>query len=111
MPAYLLFIREEPIEDVAEMEEYRRKLRTNPPESSKLNPLVLNGTTELLEGDSMPSSIVIFEFPTADDAKSWYDTPAYQDALPHRVASGTVRVMIVEGITPEAFLAESQPQS
>ena len=69
MPAYLLFIREEPIQDLAEMEEYRRKLRANPPESSKLNPLILNGATELLEGDATPSSVVMFEFPTSEDAK------------------------------------------
>ena len=110
MPAYLLFVREDQIQDLEQMEEYRRKLRTNPPESSKLNPLVLNGATELLEGDSTPSSIVIFEFPTVADAKAWYHSPAYQDALPHRLNSGNVRVMIVEGISAEAFLAESQPR-
>jgi uncharacterized protein (DUF1330 family) len=108
MPSYLLFMREKALWDDAEMEEYRRRLKANPPESSKLTPLVLNGVTESLEGAPAPEAIVIFQFPTAADAKAWYNSPAYQEALQHRLRAGAFRVMIVEGISQEAFLAEIQ---
>lgn len=105
MTAYLMFLREGPIRDEDEMETYRQKLRTNPPESSKVIPRILSGATVSLEGNA-PESIVSFEFPTADDAKAWYDSAEYRDALPHRQRAGNFRVMIVDGISLEAFMAQ-----
>ena len=95
MPAYMIFIREEPIRDAAEMAEYQRLNRENMGRF-KLKPLVVYGATQAVEGKA-PDGIIILEFPSVEDAKAWYHSPAYQAALPHRMKAADYRAMIVEG--------------
>jgi uncharacterized protein (DUF1330 family) len=59
--------------------------------------LVAYGTHEVIEGDST-ERVVIFEFPTAADARAWYDSPAYQDAMAHRHRGAEYRAILVEGL-------------
>jgi uncharacterized protein (DUF1330 family) len=49
-----------------------------------------------LEGDWTPA-IVILEFPSADDARRWYDSPEYHPLLELRKKSGQMRLTIVDG--------------
>ena len=58
--------------------------------------LAYNGTLDVLEGGPI-EGVVILSFPTAAEARAWYDSPAYQTALAHRVAGSDHRVFIVEG--------------
>jgi uncharacterized protein (DUF1330 family) len=95
MPAYVIVMREGPLTNQAEYDEYLRIGRENPP-AAALKPLVVYGAMQALEG-APPDGLVIMEFPTAADAKAWYEGP-YQKALPHRLASGNWRAMIVEGL-------------
>lgn len=96
MPAYILFIREKPIRDQEAMATYSSMSRNNP-RDPKMVPLVVYGATEAVEGEA-PDGMVILQFPTVDDAKNWYYSPAYQAATQHRLKGADYRVMIVQGL-------------
>ncbi len=97
MPAYAVFIRERTT-DPAEMAVYAQMA----PATSEGRPVKVHtfyGPQEVLEGP--PSEgVVILEFPTIADAKSWYDSPAYQEARTHRLRGADYRVILVEGVAP-----------
>ncbi len=97
MPAYLIVYRETPVRDAAEMEKYSSKNREMAGGDWKLTPLVVYGAVHPLEGPP-PDGVVMLQFPTVEDAKAWYDSPAYQSALPHRQRAADFRVIIVEGM-------------
>jgi uncharacterized protein (DUF1330 family) len=96
MPAYILFIRESPIRDQAEMDTYGRKNVENPRDPN-LIPLVLYGAQEALEG-TPPDGVVLLQFPTVEDAKAWYHSPGYQAASKHRIKGADYRAVIVQGL-------------
>ena len=96
MAVYMLFIRENPIRDKAEMETYSRMNREGP-RDPKLKPLVVYGATEAIEGKAW-DGLVMVEFPTAEDAKAWYNSPSYQAAMKHRLKGADYRVMMVQGL-------------
>lgn len=96
MPAYMIFIREEPVRDPEAMAEYRRINRQNVGDF-KLKPLVVYGATEAVEGNA-PDGIIVLEFPTVGDAKAWYNSPGYQAAVPHRLRAADYRTIIVQGV-------------
>lgn len=100
MSAYIIVYRETPVRDAIAIAEYSRRNRENAAEfqtkfSSK--PLVVYGRSEALEGAN-PDGIVLLQFPTFEDAKAWYDSPAYQEALAFRKNAAEWRVVIVEGL-------------
>lgn len=92
----MLFIRENPIRDKAEMDTYSRMNREGP-RDPKLKPLVVYGATEAIEGKAW-DGLVMVEFPTAEDAKAWYNSPSYQAAMKHRLKGADYRVMMVQGL-------------
>jgi uncharacterized protein (DUF1330 family) len=96
MPAYLIVIREEPLRNAAEYDEYQR-VATQNPAPFPLKPLAMNGAVAGLEGEA-PDAVVMLEFPSIEDAKAWYGSPAYQTALPHRLKAAKYRTFIFEGI-------------
>ena len=96
MPAYMIFLREGPVRDAAELAEYQRLNReTGGPPS--MEPLVVYGDIEVLEGPA-PDGVVLLRFPTVEDARAWYESPGYQAALPHRLRAADYRAVIVEGL-------------
>lgn len=95
MPAYMIFIREQPIRDPAEMKIYQDANRAAIGQF-KMKPLVVYGATEAVEGEA-PDGIIVVEFPDVAEAKAWYNSPAYQAALPHRKLAADYRAFIVEG--------------
>jgi len=96
MAAYIIFTREEPVRDAAEMEKYRSMNRATPPEP-RPTPLVVYGAVEALEGKA-PDGVVVLQFPTVEDAKAWYNSPGYQAAIPHRQKAAEYRGFIVQGL-------------
>jgi uncharacterized protein (DUF1330 family) len=96
MTAYMIFIREEPVSDAAAMAEYQRINRANQGDF-KLKPLVVYGASETFEGKA-PDGVIVLEFPTAVDAKAWYNSPGYQAAIPHRQKAAEYRAILVEGL-------------
>lgn len=96
MAAYVLFIREEPVRDAAEMAIYSQMNRTNPRDPNLL-PLSVYGAVEALEGEA-PDGLILLQFPTVEDAKAWYNSPGYQAALPHRKNGADYRALIIPGL-------------
>ncbi|NGY04001.1 DUF1330 domain-containing protein [Solimonas terrae] len=96
MAVYMLFMREAPVRDAAELAIYNEMNRAAP-RDPKLKPLAVYGAVEALEGDA-PDGVILLEFPTLEDARAWYDSPAYQAALPHRQKGADYRAMIIQGL-------------
>lgn len=65
----------------------------------ELKIIALHGRHEVLEGPSA-DGVVVLSFPSIEEAKRWYKSPAYQKALPHRLKAADCRVMIVEVAQP-----------
>lgn len=84
------------LDDPARLDEYR-KIAGPTLKTSKGKILIRNGKFEALEGPS-PKQVIMMEFPTMDDAKAWYHSPAYQEALKIRLECAQCRVMLVEGV-------------
>jgi uncharacterized protein (DUF1330 family) len=96
MPAYVIVMREGPLRDEASYAKYQ-KIGAESPPAANLKPLVVYGAIQSLEG-TPPDGIVILEFPSAEEARAWYEGPGYQAAVPHRIASGDWRAIIVDGL-------------
>jgi uncharacterized protein (DUF1330 family) len=96
MPAYVIFLREKPIHDQAEMDIYTRG-GAERPRDPKLKPLALYGAHETIEGAAADGAVIL-EFPTIEDARAWYYSPEYQEAAKHRRNAAEYRGMIVQGL-------------
>ena len=95
MPAYVIFIRERTI-DQSELDAYEKLARPSL-EALPIKFLAAYGRQEVLEGP-VPEGVAIAEFPSLEEAKQWYESPAYQAAAQHRFKGATYRGLIVEGI-------------
>lgn len=94
MVAYVVFTREK-MRNREEYEHYRKKSR--PANAGHLlKPLALYGKHEVLEGPAIEGAVIL-EFPSIEAAKTYYHSPAYQDAVKHRFLAADYRVFIVEG--------------
>ena len=61
--------------------------------------LVQAGKTELIEGDQGEYPLkVILEFPSMAAAKGWYNSPEYQEILPHRIQNSKGNFIWAEGV-------------
>ena len=59
------------------------------------------GACEVREGAGV-EGVAIIEFPTFEEARPWYQSPAYQEASQHRFQGGDYNVVIVEGLATSA---------
>lgn len=59
--------------------------------------LVRGGTTTSLEGDWKPERLVILEFPTAAQAKAWWESREYAAAKALRHSCAETRMVLIEG--------------
>jgi len=91
--AYVIGIREK-MKDPAQMETYARKAG---PTLSDATMVALYGRHEVLEGD-LADGVVIVKFDSYDAARRWYDSEAYKEAMPHRLAGADYRIILVEGV-------------
>ncbi len=62
-----------------------------------VTPLVVYGRYEVIEGPEV-EGVVILQFPSFDEAKAWYNSPAYCEAREHRFKGADYRAVIVEGV-------------
>ena len=95
MAAYLIVIREGPVRDQEAYNTYVQMNQENPPKAV-IKPLVAYGAVNGLEGEA-PDGVVMLEFDSVEEARSWYESPEYQAALPYRIKCGDWRAFIVEG--------------
>ena len=96
----MIVYRETPVTDPEAVAEYSRRNRDNAAKFQTafgVRPLAIYGRTEAPEG-SVPDGVVLVEFPTFDQAKAWYESEEYQQAIPFRERAADWRVVIVEGL-------------
>ena len=97
-PAYV--IAEVEVTDPATMQKYVDKI------SETLAPfnhhyVVRGHKIQALEGEPPKGGIVIIAFDSAEKAREWYDSPAYEAIKPIRQSAAKSRLFIVEGVAPE----------
>ncbi len=95
MAAYIIFDVE--VTDPAATDEYLKLANESlAPFQSKT--LLHGGMVEVLEGDWEPKTVVMVEFEGMEQARQWYNSPAYSKAkdILHRAAS--TNVILVEGV-------------
>ncbi len=96
MATYMIFLREGVIVDPAAMAEYSAMNRASNPDPH-LKPLVVYGKMETLEGDAADGMVMV-EFPDRAAARAWYESPAYQAAIPLRQKGAPYRCFMVDGL-------------
>lgn len=95
MVAYVIFIKER-THDQEEVDRYKELA----PAALAGHPItfrVAHGRKEVVEGPDFEDMMVL-EFPTFEEAKSWYISPPYQAASAHRLKGADYRAIIVEGV-------------
>ena len=95
MAAYAIFIRES-VSNPSELEIYG-KMAPASTAGHAVTPLAVYGRHEVVEGPPM-EGVVVLQFATFDEAKAWYDSPAYREAREHRFAGAKYRAVIVQGV-------------
>lgn len=55
------------------------------------------GAPQQLEG-AQAKRVVVLEFPTLQEARQWYDSPAYAAARQHRLKGSEFSAVLVEGV-------------
>lgn len=95
MPAYMVFLREKTL-DQSELEAYWEKVK-GALDGRPIRALAAYGKHLTLEGAEV-EGVVIAEFPTLEEARDWYYSPAYQEAAQHRHRGALYRGLIVEGL-------------
>ena len=95
MSAYVIFT----LEHTTDAEELRLYAQKAPASRGdhEITPLVFRGEFEVLEGDPFEAAVVL-RFPNRADAHNSYTSPAYQEALQHRLKGAACRVFIVDGV-------------
>lgn len=60
--------------------------------------LVVSENSEVVEGEWPYTRTVLLRFPSAAEARHWYESPEYQAIAQHRFRGATTIVAMVEGI-------------
>ena len=95
MPAYVLA--NVTITDPLRYEDYRR-LVTPTLATFGGRFLVRGGAVEVLEGDWRPGRLVLLEFPSAEQARAWWSSPAYTEAKLIRQAASDGTLLLLAGV-------------
>lgn len=95
MPAYVIVTREK-LRDQAEMDRYKAMVPATFA-GHAVTPLARYGRFEMLEGAAIEGAVVL-QFPTVEEAKAWYHSDAYQEAVKHRFLAADYRAFIIEGV-------------
>ena len=100
-PAYVIS-EADAIRDLAAIKKYGEKVpETLAPFNGHYHFVVAGGKTLSLDGEAPPQGIVVIAFDSVEQARAWYDSPAYQAIKPIRQSAVKGRMFIVEGVAPE----------
>ena len=102
MSAYVVFTREKTLDKLELAAHFKDVPATLA--GHEVRVLALNGPHEDLEGPSTEGT-VIFEFPSIEAAKAWYNGSPYREVREHRLKEATYRVTLVEGVSNQAAQA------
>jgi uncharacterized protein (DUF1330 family) len=97
MSAYVVFIKER-TRNQKEVDIYKQMA----PAALANHPItfrIAHGRKEVVEGGDF-EDIMMLEFPSFEEAKTWYNSPAYQAASEHRFKGADYHAFIVEGVLP-----------
>ncbi len=95
MGAYIVFTRES-TQDPAELAVYSEQVGATL-EGHPVTVLAAYGRHEVIEGPEV-EGVVILEFPSFEEAKAWYDSPAYRQVREHRFRGAEYRGVIIESL-------------
>ena len=107
MPAYLISLCRD-VTDRKRLEDYWANVAPAF-EGFEAKPLVAYAPFEILEGDGGVLGVVLFEFPSMEEARRWYTSPAYQEVKKRRDGAANFDLILVEGGVIPA--AERMPKS
>jgi uncharacterized protein (DUF1330 family) len=95
MAAYVIFIKEKTVNQ----EELKIYAKEAPAGLAGHNIITraAYGKNQVIEGADV-EGVAILEFPSFEEAKTWYENPIYQKAKEHRLKGGVYRAIIVDGI-------------
>jgi uncharacterized protein (DUF1330 family) len=99
MPAYVVFVCRE-IVDEEELNTYWQRVNgTLVGHPARV--LMDRGRFLILEGQGPVQGVTVYEFPSRDAARSWYDSVAYREIRQHRKMAAKYLVILTEGgVTP-----------
>jgi uncharacterized protein (DUF1330 family) len=98
-PAYVVSVCRE-IVDPGELDTYWQRVNETLV-GHKARVLVDHGRRFLiLEGQGPVQGVAVYEFPTKDAARSWYDSEAYRKVRQHRTKGAKYLVILAEGGVP-----------
>lgn len=60
--------------------------------------IVRGGPVEALEGPEEDRRVVVIEFPDAESARTFYDSPEYREARAVREGAGEMQMLLIEGV-------------
>ena len=63
--------------------------------------LVVSSRAQAVEGEPPKGSLVVIAFDSLEQARGWYNSPAYEAIRPIRQNSTRSRILIVEGLAPK----------
>ena len=109
MPAYLISLCRH-VSDRKRLEDYWANVAPAF-QGFEARPLVAYAPFEVLEGEGGLMGVVLFEFPSMEEARSWYASAAYQEVKKRREGAADFDLILVEaGIVPaEKRMPESKP--
>ncbi|HAX05926.1 MAG TPA: DUF1330 domain-containing protein [Acidimicrobiaceae bacterium] len=90
------FVVQEEVKDAAGLEAYMEAAKSST--LGRGRALVVDNAVTKVEGDWHGSRLVILEFEDEEAFREWYESPAYQDALPLRLAATDSRGALVKGL-------------
>lgn len=94
MPAYFVAVRKA-ITSPEEMQRYKEKVVPSF-DGHPMRRLAAYGQIRSTDGPPADGAVIL-EFPTFEAAEAWYDSPAYQDALQHRLKGADYQTFIIQG--------------
>lgn len=98
-PGYV--IAEVEVTDPSTMQKYVDKISETLASFNHHYVVLDGGKIQALEGEPPKGGIVKIAFDSAEKAREWYDSPAYEAIKPIRQSAAKSRIFIVEGVSPE----------
>ncbi len=85
------------VKDPTRYEEYR-KLAAPTVAAHGGRYLVRGGATDVLEGQRTPHRVVVLEFPSVEQARTWWDCREYHAAKAIRQRAAVTEMLLVQGV-------------
>jgi uncharacterized protein (DUF1330 family) len=85
-------------EDIKDPEGMKAYMALAGPTLAGATVLVYDTNPQVVEGNQGATQTIVLEFPSVDEAKAWYNSDAYQEAVKLRLAAADCSGVIVSGM-------------